>query len=99
MNLKTNPEAVFSAYRVLEFQEMNGAYGWNEWLSWLETEKTNNLPEDMLQEMRKDIVASVYGNGGWSRYHVLGDGTVEFSAIHSDNEGIQKAKEVGFSIG
>ena len=98
MNLKTNPEVVKSAYRVLEFQEMDEAYGWSEWINFLDLEK-NDLPEYMLEEMREDYVASIYGQGGWNRYHVKGDGSVIFSKMHSEEEEAQKAQELGFLVG
>ena len=95
LNLKTNPEAVFAAYRVLEHQEMNEAQGWDEWLHYLELEK-EGIPDWMKEDM--GIVATIYGQGGWNRYHVLDDGAITFSAMHSNKEGIEKAKEVGFLI-
>ena len=98
MNLKTNPEAVKAAYRVLEFQEMDKAYGWSDWLHFLELEESNDLPEDMMLEMQEEIVASVYGQGGGNRYHIEGDGTVVFSKLHSDYLEAQKAQELGFVV-
>ena len=52
----------------------------------------------MLEEMREDYVASIYGQGGWNRYHVKGDGSVIFSKMHSEEEA-QKAQELGFLVG
>jgi len=40
----------------------------------------------------------IYGDGGYTRYSVKGDGTLSFSASHARPEKLEKARELGFEI-
>ena len=48
--------------------------------------------------MYNKIVASVYGSGGWNRYHIDGSGAVNLSAMHAEDDVIIKAQELGFQV-
>ena len=98
MNLKTNPEGVKNAFRVLEHQDMETSEGWGDWLNFLNLEQ-GDMPKEIIEEMRDGIVASVYGQGGWSRYQVIGNGDVFFSEMHADTMAIEEARKAGFPIG
>lgn len=48
-------------------------------------------------------VGTIYGNGGWNRWHVYGDGEIRFSEHHSRQTAMayeyndtNEAKELGF---
>ena len=58
----------------------------------------SDLPETILQDMQDDIVATIYGQGGWHRYYIKGNGGVGFSRGHAMDEGIQSAQKAGFSL-
>jgi hypothetical protein len=40
----------------------------------------------------------IYGQGGWNRYFVRKDGSIEFSVSHGTKEAAEKAKAVGFKL-
>lgn len=41
-------------------------------------------------------VGTIYGDGGWNRWHVYGDGEVVFSLHHGRKEDAEKAASLGF---
>jgi hypothetical protein len=61
-------------------------------------------PEWTLEEREKDKMYwshCIYGCGGWHRYFVRGDGTIDFSAFHANfpkDKKAQDASDVGFRI-
>jgi hypothetical protein len=65
-----------------------------------EIEESDLTPEEVEDENRYWCHV-IYGNGGWHRYMVRGDGTIEFSAHHAhwpkENK-IRDAESLGFRI-
>lgn len=41
---------------------------------------------------------TIYGSGGWNRYHVNGFGEVKISKYHSTSKAVSKAIELGFEF-
>lgn len=41
-------------------------------------------------------IGTIYGRGGWNRYHVYGDGEIRFSKYHSTPTGTDEAVALGF---
>jgi len=97
MNIKTNPEAVKAAFKVLEYKEMEESEGWDGWLNFLEMEK-EGLPECILEEMPHGVFATIQGQGGWHRYHIHGDGEVTFDESHAMDDAAQEAQKMGFNL-
>jgi hypothetical protein len=98
MNVITNPEGVKRAFRELEHQEMDESEGWKDWLNFLNL-KDQGISEDIIAEMSEGVVASIYVQGGWHRYLILGNGDVMFSEMHAMDDGIQNAQKAGFQVG
>ena len=61
------------------------------WAEWLIKNGDHAGPNDSTQ-----IV--IYGEGGWTRYYVRGDGSVVFSERHSAPKSLERAKAAGFTI-
>ena len=63
-----------------------------------------NDPEDWEwwkeQYSPDDIISgAIYGNGGWNRYFLKGDGTILFSKMHATTRrAVQDAADLGFEI-
>jgi hypothetical protein len=95
MNIKTNPEGVKSAFRIFENEDIEKSHGWKDWIHFLELENSD-LPESVLEEMREGVVATIYGQGGWHRYYILGNGDVVFSRNHAMEEDLEKVEKAGF---
>jgi len=96
MNILTNPEGTKNAFKTLEYKDMDKSYGWSEWEYFL------SIKDDLLPDLREEtingIVASIYGQGGGHRYHIMGNGDVAFSEMHADPIDVRKAEQMGFSI-
>jgi hypothetical protein len=71
--------------RVYEWRDKNDEYRKNPADHWLVR------PED-------DVVDSVYGAGGWNRWMVRLDGSVELSRMHATEHDRERAKTLGFRI-
>ena len=76
------------------FESLGGAYN----------KITSHEPFDdpYDEEDPKDIVFTVYGDGGWHRYHITVDGSILFSKMHaalpSSDEAIRKASSLKFEL-
>jgi len=56
------------------------------------------MAEMLGDDPDREVIQSIYGNGGWNRYFVMSNGTVEFSKMHGSAEDVKKAQEVGFEL-
>lgn len=97
-NLKVNPEVAKASFSQMENQTMEESYGWEQWEYFLENERSGDFPEEYMKEMQEDIVASIYGQGGGHRYHIMGNGDVIFSEMHALDEGKDRANKLGFTM-
>lgn len=52
--------------------------------------------EWLIKDPDDDIVAIIYGSGGWNRWQVFGSGRIQLSSLHSNRETNEKAKRLGF---
>jgi hypothetical protein len=90
----------------VEHTVMGSQAAWQKWrgITMEQIEKAQEHDPEWATDLQKQLdgggfaITVIYGNGGWSRYMVRGDGEVQFSARHSSPEGVTKAEAAGFRI-
>jgi len=103
MNVFTNLDGVKEAFKEMENEDIEKAYGWDhlEWVLGVYHKGSTSDFESEFTPFGDDLeeidLANIYGAGGWNRYYVDGNGDVSFSEMHGRDH-VDKARVLGFRI-
>jgi len=109
LNVLEDPDGVLEVLTQIEGESWarrsvaeDSEYSWGGILQRLEEALEESLPyrdeEDYWELMRDSYVWVLYGDGGYARYRITGDGDISLDAGSTRPERAEKAKSLGMKL-